>query len=150
MESNNTATIYYSQTTSDLANTLPKIDKWTMSFNSNNSFVLNKEKTLRAEFNFTYQSPSVAGSYTLSSFYYFDAGIRYSVLNKKLQIALNAMDIFRTYKQTFTQVVNGIVQKNYEYDDTQKIRLSLTWNFGKQLKTEKREQSNEEEKGRAK
>lgn len=149
-ESNNSLSIYYAKTTSDLINTLPRIDNWTVSFNSNNSFILNKSKTFRAEFGFTYQSPSVAGSYSLSKFYYFDAGVRYSVLNKKLHIGLNAMDIFRTNRPIFTQVVNGIVQRNNEYDDTQKIRLSLTWNFGKQLKSEKRDQSNEDEKNRVK
>ncbi|MBV7441444.1 TonB-dependent receptor [Weeksellaceae bacterium TAE3-ERU29] len=149
LESNNVAIIYYSQTTSDLANTLPKIDQWTMSFNSNNSFVLNNEKTLRAELNFTYQSPSVAGSYNLSSYYYFDAGIKYSLLDKKLQIGLTATDIFRTNEQTFTQVVNGIKQQNYDYRDAQKIRLSLVWDFGKSIKVAQREQSNEDEKGRA-
>ncbi|HFK5528352.1 TPA: outer membrane beta-barrel family protein [Elizabethkingia anophelis] len=150
LESNNMISVYYSQTTSDLVNTLPKINKWVMSFNSNNSFILNKEKTLKAELNFIYQSSSIAGSYTLSSFYYFDAGIRYLIFNKKFQVALNIADIFRTNKLTFTQVVNNIKQNSYEYGDVQKIRFSLTWNFGKQLKNEKREQSNEDEKSRAK
>lgn len=140
--------VYYSKTTSKIENTVPDIDNWTFSFNANNSFVLNKKKTLRAEFNFNYQSPSTAGSYDLSSFYYFDAGIRYSVLNKKLMIALNLMDIFKTNKQTFTQYVNGIRQENFDYKDTQKFRLSLTWSFGKILNLNQREKSNEEEKSR--
>ena len=95
-------------------------------------------------------SPSIAGSYKLSSIYYFDAGFKFSLLEKKLQVAINAIDIFRTNKSTFTQIVNGIKQKNYDYPDSQKIRLSLTWNFGKSIKVEKREQSNEQEKDRAK
>lgn len=146
LESNNSATLFYSKTTSDLENTLPKIEKWTVFLSSNNSFVINK--TIKAELNFTYQSPAVAGSYTTNSWYYIDVGVRYTTPNKKLNIALNAMDIFRTNKVTFTQIVNGIKQKSYDYADTQKVRLSLSWNFGKQLKTEKRKQSNEEEKGR--
>ncbi|WKS95396.1 TonB-dependent receptor domain-containing protein [Riemerella columbina] len=148
MESNNSATIYYSKTTSDLPNTLPKIDRWVLYFNSNNSFILNKEKTLRAELGFSYLSPSVAGSYTTTAWYYIDAGLKYSMLNKQLQIAINATDIFRTNKTTFTQIVNGIEQKSYDYGDTQKVRLSIIWNFGKSLQKQQNIQSNEEERSR--
>jgi hypothetical protein len=151
LESNNSLVFFYSKTTSDLENALlPNIKKWTVQFNSNNSFVLNKAKTLKAELNFMYLSPSVAGSYELSSFYYFDAGFKVLFFRNKLQAAVNFMDIFRTNKSTFTQYVNSIKLESYDYSDTQKVRLSLTWNFGKQLKTEKREQSNEEERARAK
>lgn len=146
LESNNSAAFFYSKTTSDLENTLPKIEKWTLFFSSNNSFVISK--TIRAELNFTYQSPALAGSYTTNSWYYIDAGVKYISPNKKLNIALNAMDIFRTNKVTFTQIVNGIEQKSYDYADNQKVRLSLTWNFGKSIKVEQRKQSNEEEKER--
>jgi hypothetical protein len=149
LESNNSLSIYYSKTTPDLANAaLPVISKWMAFFNSNNSFVLNKAKTFKAELNFMYLSPSVANSYMASSFYYFDAGFKYSFFNNKLQAAVNFMDIFRTNKSTFTQVVNGVKMESYDYSDTQKVRLSLTWNFGKQLNTNNRKQSNEEEKSR--
>ncbi|MBB6371359.1 TonB-dependent receptor domain-containing protein [Chryseobacterium shigense] len=147
-ESNNQANIFYSKTISDLTNTLNDIEAWTVSVSSNNSFVLNSSKTLRAELGFTYQSPSIANSYKISSFYYFNAGIKLSLLEKKLQIALNAMDIFKTNKMTFTQIVNNIKQENYDYRDTQKIRLSLSWNFGKSLKIQSRKLSNDEEKKR--
>jgi hypothetical protein len=149
-ESNNQFTISYSKTISDIENTVPSISSWALTFNSNNSFVLNKEKTLKAELNFNYASPSTAGSYKVSNIYYFDLGVKMAILDKKLQVAINAIDIFRTNKSTFTQIVNGIKQVNYDYPDSQKIRLSLAWNFGKSIKVEKREQSNEQEKNRAK
>lgn len=149
-ESNNQMTIFYSKTLSEIEESVPGVRSWAFTFNSNNVFILNNEKTIKAEFNFTYMSPSIAGSYKLSSIYYFDAGFKFSLLEKKLQVAINAIDIFRTNKSTFTQIVNGIKQKNYDYPDSQKIRLSLTWNFGKSIKVEKREQSNEQEKDRAK
>ena len=149
LESNNMLNIIYAKTTSDLSNAkIPKLSKLTAYFISNNSFVLNKNKTLKAELSFTYLSPSVAGSYITTSWYYFDAGIRYEVFDKKLQIALNAMDIFRTNKVTFIQTVNNIRQESFDYRDTQKIRLSLTWNFGKTLNRQQRETSNEDEKSR--
>ncbi|WP_185144429.1 MULTISPECIES: outer membrane beta-barrel family protein [Chryseobacterium] len=148
-ESNNQANIFYTKTMSDIPNTLTDLSGWSASVSSNNSFTLNSAKTLKAELGFNYQSPSIANSYKMSSFYYFNTGLKLSLLEKKLQIALNIMDIFRTYKMTFTQVVNGIKQENFDYRDTQKIRISVNWNFGKTLKIQSRKLSNEEEKKRA-
>lgn len=149
-ESNNQMTVSYSKTSSKIEEIVPSISSWAFTFNSNNAFTLNKAKTIKAEINFTYMSPTIAGSYNVSNINYFDAGFKFSLLEKKLQIAINAMDIFRTNKSTYTQIFNSIKQKNYDYPDSQKLRLSIIWNFGKSIKVEKREQSNEEEKNRAK
>lgn len=149
-ESNMTLVAFHTHTSSDLVGVWPKIKKWTIYFSSNNSFSLNKTKTLKAELNFTGQSPYIAGSYIASDVWYADTGLRYAVLNHKLQIALNITDVFRTNKTTYTQKINDIKQDKYNYPDSQKFRLSLTYNFGKQLKTDNRKQSNEEEKNRAK
>ena len=146
-ESNLHTNLFYSKTISEIKNTIPDVEDWTISFNVNNSFMLNKEKTLKAEFNFTYQSPTLAGSYQLSEYYYFDAGIKYT-LKKNIQIVLNVLDIFKTNKQTFKQSVNSIEQKNYDYPDSQKFRLTMIWNFGKSLQSRQREKSNEEERNR--
>ncbi|WP_161595805.1 outer membrane beta-barrel family protein [Flavobacterium pectinovorum] len=147
-ESNNQLNVYYSQTTSDITNVLPNIDSWTCSFNSTNVFTLNKAKTIKSELNFTGKSPSTAGSYSISGFYYFDMGFTFLFLKNKLQTSVNFLDVFRTQKKTYTQSVNGIKQENYDYRDTQKIRLSLVWNFGKSIKASKKKLSNEEEKKR--
>lgn len=148
LESNNSFYTFYTKTTSDIENTIPKISNWTASFSSNNNFKLNKENTIKAEVNFMYQSPSIAGSYKLSSFYELESGIKFLLLNKKLNLIINFTDILRTNKQTFTQIVNDINQENFSYNDTRKIRFSLTYNFGKSLEKEKRVNSNEDEKER--
>jgi outer membrane receptor protein involved in Fe transport len=147
-ESMNQMTVFYSKTLSKIEENVPTISNWAFTFNSNNTFSLNKTKTIKAELNSNYMSPSVAGSYKVSEIYYFDAGLKLSFLEKKLQVTINTMDVFRTNKSTYTQIVNSIKQKNYDYPDSQKIRLSLIWNFGKAIKVEKREQSNEMEKNR--
>jgi len=148
-ESNTMINIFYAKTYSDLEN-IQDLDKTTLAVNSSNSFMINKSSSIRAQLDFNYQSPSVANSYQLSSFYSFDLGVRFSFLQKKLQLGINAMDVLRTNKMTFYQTVNGISQKSYEYQDSQKIRFSLTWNFGKSLKTVNRKMSNDEERKRAK
>jgi hypothetical protein len=147
-ESNNQLNVYYSQTSSDIPNVISDIESWTCSFNSSNVFNLNKSKTIKSELNFSYKSPSVAGSYKISGFYYFDTGFSFLFLKNKLQAAVNFMDVFRTQKKTFVQYVNGIKQENFDYRDTQRVRVSLTWNFGKSIKGQKKKFSNDEEKKR--
>lgn len=150
LESTNQFYIYYTKTTSKIMILIPNISSWTASFSSNNSFNLNTKNTIKAEFNFMLQSPAVAGSYKTSSYSEFETGIRFLMLNKRLNLVLNVSDIFKTNKQVFKQAVNDIKQEVYNYDDNQKIRVSLTYNFGKSLEKEKRTQSNEEEKTRIK
>ncbi|NAW51881.1 TonB-dependent receptor [Elizabethkingia argentiflava] len=149
-ESNNQMTLSYSETLSEIEKIVPSISHWAFTFNSNNAFILNKGKTFRAELNFNYMSPATARSYKISGFYYIDLGMRLSLFAKKLQIAINALDIFKTDKKTFIQVVNGVRQENYDYRDTQKIRISLTYTFSKPLIEKIQQQSNEEEKNRVK
>lgn len=148
LESNNSFYTFYNKTTSNIENTIPKISSWTASFSTNNSFKLNKDNTIKAEINFIYQSPSIAGSYKLSGFYELESGVKFLMLNKRLNLIINLSDILRTNRQTFTQSVNGIKQENYSYNDARRIRFSLNYNFGKSLEKEKRIQSNEEEIGR--
>jgi hypothetical protein len=150
LESNNSFNVFYIKTTSNIENTIPKISNWTASYSTNNSIKLNKNNTIKAEINFMYQSPSVAGSYKLSSYYELESGLRFLILAKKINLTINFSDILKSNKQIFTQIVNDIKQENYNYNDTQKIRFSLTYNFGKSFEKEKREQSNEEEKERIK
>ena len=67
-ESSNMLNVKYVKTTPQVKNTsLPILDKITAYFSSNNSFVLNDAKTLRAELGFYYHAPSVAGSYTTTA-----------------------------------------------------------------------------------
>lgn len=147
-ESNNQLNVYYSKTTSEIPDIVSNIENWTCSFNSTNVFVLNKSKTIKSELNFVCKSPAVVGSYKASGFYYFDTGFSFLFFKKKLQTAVNFMDVFRTQKRIFEQTVNGIAQKNFDYRDSQRIRFSLVWNFGKSIKAQKKKFSNDEEKKR--
>lgn len=147
-ENNSDITIFYSKTKSKIPNIVPSIDKLSSSFNSNNLFVLDKNKKIKASIDFMYQFPSLARSYNLSSYYQLNIGFKSTFLNKKMQLAINIIDILKTNKQTFTQNVNGIRQINFDYSDVRRIRFALTYNFGQNLKIDKRKSSNEEEKRR--
>lgn len=147
-ESTNQCTIFYTQTNTKNLNVQSGINNSTYSISSNNSFVIQPKSSTRAELNISYQSASVSGSYKLSRFYQVDVGIRRQFFTKKIQLALNAFDVLRTNAYLFTQLVNNIQQQNYDYADLQRIRLSVTYNFGKSFKTERRNLSNEDERSR--
>ncbi|WP_296685841.1 outer membrane beta-barrel family protein [Flavobacterium sp.] len=148
--SNNGLDISYSETNSILKETLPQIKMWSVYFSSFNSFNLNKLKTLKAEINFIYQSASISNSYKTTAYYKFDAGLRKELCDKRLQLAISISDIFKTSAIVFSNNVNNIIQEKFDYPDSQKIRFSVLYKFGKLIKDDKREFSNKDEERRTK
>ena len=146
--SNNGLTLFYNNNKSSLQNIPNDIEGLTVYFSSNNDFTLNTSKTFKAELNFTYQSNSVTNSYKTTSYYRFDTGIKKDFFNKKCQFGIAVTDIFRTSAIKFSNNVNGIYQEKYDYPDTQKIRFSLIYKFGKSIKEDNRQFSNAEEQKR--
>ncbi|GIM52134.1 hypothetical protein CAPN004_11640 [Capnocytophaga cynodegmi] len=79
-------------------------------------------------------------------------GIKYLAFDKKLTIALNANDIFKTNIMTYTRKIKqqGITESYRQYCDTRYVRLSLTYKFGNsKISVQKREGGNAEERGRS-
>lgn len=149
-ENNSDISIFYYKTDSDIDSIIPDISNWSGSFNTNNTFILDEEKKYKLSLGFMYNLPSIAGSYKLSSFYRLNLGFKTNFLNKNLQLSINVIDILKTDKQTFTQYVNNIKQVNLDYRDVRRIRISLVYSFGKELKIKNRVGSNKEEKQRIK
>ncbi len=142
------ASVSYTKTESDISDIVPDVDAWTGSLSTNSTFSLDTDKRYVAELGFKYYLPSVAGSYELSSFYQVNLGFKTHFFKKKLRLAINASDIFRTYEQVFTQTVNGIRQENLSYNDVRRVRFSLIYNFGEKIKTRRRTKKIKEEQKR--
>lgn len=149
-ENNSDISVFYFKTNSSIENVVPSISAWSGSLNTQNTIIIDKDKNYKVELGFMYQLPSLAGSYKLSSFYQVNLGFKANFVKNKLQLSVNAIDIFKTNKQIFTQFVNNIKQENYDYADIRRIRVSLTYNFGGKLSIEKKENGNTEEKDRIK
>jgi hypothetical protein len=147
-ENNSTLTLFHSKSKSTIQNIIPNVSAWSGSLNTTNTFTVDKKKIFKAEVGFTYQTPSLAGSYKLSSYYQINLGFKGSIWKNKLQFAVNGFDVFKTNKQTFTQIVNGIRQENFDYADIRRVRISLTYNFGKTFKLNKKNEVNKDEKQR--
>ncbi|MBF4519156.1 TonB-dependent receptor family protein [Flavobacterium sp. ANB] len=147
-QSNNGINMFYTKTNSSLEQTFPVIKGLSVYVSSYNNFTLNSSKTFKAELNFIYQSASVSNSYKTTSYYKFDAAIKQELLNKKLQLAINVTDLFKTSAIVFSNNINDIQQGKFDYQDTQKIRFSAVYKFGKSIREDRREFSNKEEEKR--
>jgi iron complex outermembrane receptor protein len=117
-------------------------------FTTNNTFVLGKSTKLQIDFN--YSSPFKSGLYEIGYASSFDIGFKQDLLNKTLQIAFLANDIFNTsYLKDFTSVVNGVKQVYSQNESNRFVRLSLVYNFGnKKINVKERAFGNQDEKKR--
>ncbi|GAA3731848.1 MULTISPECIES: TonB-dependent receptor domain-containing protein [Flavobacterium] len=118
-------------------------------FTTNNTFVLGKNTKLQVDFN--YSSPFKSGLYEVGYVSSFDIGFKQDLLNKTLQIAFLANDIFNTsYLKDFTSVVNGVKQVYSQNESNRFVRLSVIYNFGnKKINVKERNFGNQEERKRA-
>lgn len=74
---------------------LKPLNGFTYNISTNNSFILNKNKTLTAEVSFNYQGPMSILIADQDSNYSLDFGVRYFMLDKNLQISFNVYDFFK-------------------------------------------------------
>lgn len=105
---------------------------WNLVSDISTSFVLDKESDWKVEVGHRYNSPSIQGTFRVSS-----SSTAYLVMNKKffskrLEASLLFNDIFRTSgEKVSTKYAN---QDNYflDYRDAQSLSVSLKFNFGNQ------------------
>ncbi len=117
-------------------------------FTTNNTFILGKNSKLQIDFN--YSTPFKSGLYEVGYVSSFDIGFKQDLLNKTLQIAFLANDIFNTsYLKDFTSVVNGVKQVYSQNESNRFVRLSVIYNFGnKKINVKERNFGNQEERKR--
>ncbi|MDQ8013656.1 MAG: TonB-dependent receptor [Flavobacterium nitrogenifigens] len=118
-------------------------------FSTNNTFVLGKNSKLQIDFSYT--PPYESGLYKIGYTSSFDIGFKQDLLNKTMQIAFLANDIFNTsYLKDFTSVVNGVKQVYDQNNSNRFVRLSVVYNFGnKKINVKERAFGNQDEKKRA-
>lgn len=115
----------------------------------NNSFVLNKAKTLLAEVNLFYLGKYREDFLEINALGSVDVGFKALFLDKKFTVNVSVTDMFATQKARGTHIITGQVIDNYF--DTRNIRISLNYKFGNTKVKARRERDTgiEEEKGRA-
>ncbi|MFA6059708.1 MAG: TonB-dependent receptor [Taibaiella sp.] len=115
----------------------------------NNSFVLNKVKTLFAEINMFYLGKHREDFLEINALGSVDMGLKALLLDKKFTVNVSVTDIFATQKARGSHIITGQTIDNYF--DTRNVRVSLNYKFGnKKIKAKRdRDIGIEEEKGRA-
>lgn len=105
---------------------------WNWVSDVSTSFTLDKASDWKVEVGHRYNSPSIQGTFRISSSSSAYLVINKKFLNKKLEASLLFNDIFRTSGEKIsTKYAN---QDNYflDYRDTRSFSISLKFNFGNQ------------------
>ncbi|WP_394666880.1 TonB-dependent receptor domain-containing protein [uncultured Chryseobacterium sp.] len=150
-QSYNSFDVYYSNSKSTVPYVNSNVDGFNYNLTTNNTFSLNKEKTVLFGLNYSYNFKGVSGVDRISSYSQLDVSLKFLFLNKNLSLAIIGNDILKSSIITQTSITNNyqIIYKNYE--DIRFLRLSLVYKFGnKDIKSTQIEGSNEEEKNRLK
>jgi hypothetical protein len=105
-------------------------------------------KDIRMELNLLYRGPAISGLYRIKPMNRVDLGFKKSFLNKKLDLSVNAPDIFKSYRLRFDTNINGNVNNFDQYFRSRTIGASLRYNFSKGQKVDIRKSSGVEEVNR--
>ncbi len=98
-------------------------------FQSNNMF--NFKHGWKAQIAYWYHSSNLNGVEFVSPLSDLDIGIGKHFDNDKFIINLNVTDVFATQVVVLYQSIPGLTMTQTSYQDDRKVRLSLTWKFGK-------------------
>lgn len=140
---------FYTETNMHTIYLKPKYSGWGAYFMSTSSFTLNAAKTLTAEISYEQDFASEYAGNKAGANANVTAGIKLSLLDKKLQCVLNANNILGTDRMLLSNTTQNVFQTFKQYYDTQYIRFSMSYSFGnKNIAVKKQNSSNEEEKER--
>lgn len=129
MESANTVRGYYTRVRSNLSY-IPDIDGWGAYLETNNTFSLNRDKSLNGFLGFWYQFPGVDQFGRSNTYYNVDAGIQWLTLQKRLTLSLNYSDIFRSSASKVFTTVDQIRNTYTDFQLNSQLKFSVSWNFG--------------------
>lgn len=114
-------------------------------FNSNNTIQLNADKTFQAQVDFWYQSKLNNGNWKLKPMYGLNLGLKYAMLDKKLNVSAYMNDILRTSHLRAQATADGVKQQYNMYNDNRYFTLGLSYSFGNsKIKVTERQGSNKD------
>jgi outer membrane receptor protein involved in Fe transport len=97
---------------------------------TDNTFSLNKAKTLMGGAVFWYQFPEQSDILKTDAYYSLDLSLRAMFINRKLILSAGLTDVFKTSQRTYSGVVNGISQLSTNYRDNRNFRFMMVYRFG--------------------
>lgn len=111
---------------------LHKNDVYIGNGNISSSYVLDKNAGWNVEVGNTFTSPTIQGPFRITGYSSTYLTTNRKFFNKKLEVNLAFMDIFKTEKMRISS--NYADQNNYfdDYRDTRKVNVTLRYHFGNQ------------------
>lgn len=124
---------------------------WSGKAGVRNNITFNKAQTIVGEVAYEYNAPVKAYAYEQKSRQKLDLGVRFTLLEKKLQLAININDVLKTNNPDVFIYSNNVKQVINNYNDNRNVRISLRYNFGNNnIKAKERSGGNDDEKSRVK
>lgn len=145
----NSLDVTYNKVKSFIAELPPVMEGWNAYFSTNNSFVLNTDKTILLDVNywFDFAGNDQIEKKTASS--NLDIALKVLFLKNKLTLSIIGNDVLGGQRSTLTTFSNTIKHSYRNYYDTQSFRLSMNYKFGNsKLKLPKNSFGNDDERQR--
>ncbi|MGG5507327.1 MULTISPECIES: TonB-dependent receptor domain-containing protein [unclassified Myroides] len=112
---------------------------------SNTTLQLNKPQTLQAQVDFWYQSKLNSGNWKLRPMYALSLGLKYAVLDKRLNLSAYMNDVLRTSHLRAEATSDGVKQGYNMYNDNRYFSMGLSYSFGNsKIKVRERQGSNKD------
>ena len=97
---------------------------------------------LRLELNMLYRGPAASGLYHMAPMHRVDVALKKIFLNKKLDLSINANDLFKGYRFYWTTNINGNINEFDQYFRFRNIGFTLRYNFSKGQKVDVKRRNN--------
>ncbi|MTG96906.1 TonB-dependent receptor [Myroides albus] len=120
-----------------------------MYFTANNTVYLNSDKTLNAQVDYWYQPKIRENMWAINPSHALSLGLKYAMMNKKLNLSIYANDIFNTSTQKVSTKTNGINQSYKNNYDNRYVNIGISYSFGNsKIKVTDHQGGNTDEKSR--
>ena len=116
--------------------------------NSQVFFMLQSNHTLqlpldiRLELNLLYRGPAASGLYHMAAMHRVDVAFKRSFLKKKLDLTVNANDLFKGFRYYWTTDIGGNVNEFNQYFRWRNVGATLRYNFSKGQKVDTKRRTN--------
>ncbi len=150
-ESYNSLDLSYRKTSSLLSFTNQNREGINTYFSTNNTFFINKQKTILLNLNFWLSPNGVSDLDKNTASNQLDLALKCLLLNKDLQLTFIVNDLTSSNRPTYISYSNNLLQEYKNYYDNRFFRISVSYKFGnKKVNIKKRGFGNDEEKSRTK
>lgn len=116
--------------------------------NSQVFFMLQSNHTLqlpldiRLELNLLYRGPAASGLYQMAAMHRVDVAFKRSFLKKKLDLTVNANDLFKGFRYYWTTDIGGNVNEFDQYFRWRTVGATLRYNFSRGQKIDGKRRNN--------